>query len=106
MAICVTYLLFDAFETGFCPTDEELEARLQSNALYNYSARNWGHHARTASMERQLILNFLESEAKISRCRASSSWLYGGPNQSRIQSRDAGLPKGVNRHGHQYAHNT
>jgi ankyrin repeat protein len=65
-AICVTYLSFDAFETGFCPTDLEFEARLQSNALYDYSARNWGHHARTASMEKQLILDFLKSEAKVS----------------------------------------
>jgi hypothetical protein len=65
-AICVTYLSFDAFETGFCPTDKGFEARLQSNALYDYSARNWGHHARTASMEKQLILDFLKGEAKVS----------------------------------------
>jgi hypothetical protein len=65
-AICVTYLLFDTFETGFCPTDKEFEARLQSNALYDYSVRNWGHHARIASIRKQLILDFLESEAKVS----------------------------------------
>jgi ankyrin repeat protein len=65
-ATCVTYLSFDAFETGFCLTDEEFEARLQSNALYDYSARNWGHHARMASMEKPLILDLLESESKVS----------------------------------------
>ena len=64
---CVTYLSFDAFETGFCPTDEEFEARLRLNPLYDYAARNWGHHARAASTEvEQLILDFLESEAKVS----------------------------------------
>ena len=64
---CVTYLSFDKFETGFCPTDEEFEARLQSNALYDYAARNWGHHTCVASTEVvQLILNFLENEAKVS----------------------------------------
>jgi hypothetical protein len=67
--ICVTYLSFHVFETGFCPTDEEFEVRLQLNALYNYAARNWGHHARTASAEAgQLILDLFESEAKVSGC--------------------------------------
>jgi hypothetical protein len=46
--ICLTYLSFDEFETGFCPTDEEFEARLRSNALYDYAARNWGYHVRAA----------------------------------------------------------
>jgi hypothetical protein len=64
---CVTYLLFVTFETGFCPTDEEFKARLQSNVLYDYAARNWGHHARVALAEvDQFILHFLESEAKVS----------------------------------------
>jgi hypothetical protein len=64
---CVTYLSFDAFETGFCPTDEEFEARLRSHPLYNYAARNWGHHARAASTEvEQLTLNLLKNEQKVS----------------------------------------
>jgi Ankyrin repeats (3 copies)/Ankyrin repeats (many copies) len=64
---CVTYLSFDAFEAGFCPTDKEFKARLQQNPLYDYAARNWGHHACVASTEvGQLILNFLENEAKVS----------------------------------------
>jgi hypothetical protein len=62
---CVTYLTFDYFETGFCETDEEFEARLQLYPLYDYAARNWGHHARTASAEvEKLILSLLESETK------------------------------------------
>jgi ankyrin repeat protein len=64
---CITYLSFDAFQSGFCPTDEELEARLRENVLYDYAARNWGHHTRAASTKiRQIILNFLESEDKVS----------------------------------------
>jgi hypothetical protein len=64
---CVTYLSFDTFATGFCKTDREFEARLQLNPLYNYAARNWGHHARAASTEvKQLILDFLENDAKVS----------------------------------------
>jgi ankyrin repeat protein len=64
---CVTYLSFDAFAAGFCLTDEEFEARLQLSPLYDYAARNRGHHARAASTEvEKLILGFLESEAKVS----------------------------------------
>jgi ankyrin repeat protein len=66
-ATCVTYLSFDAFEAGFCPTDEKFEERLRLNVFYDYAARNWGHHARAASTEvEQLILNLLENEAKVS----------------------------------------
>lgn len=74
---CVTYLLFDAFNTGFCATDNEFYTRLGKNVLYNYAAQNWGHHARKASAEGalakgdlagldQLIVNFLESRNKVS----------------------------------------
>jgi hypothetical protein len=64
---CVTYLSFDAFGSGFCLTDKEFEARLQLNPLYDYAARNWGHHVRAASTEEErLILEFLKSEAKLS----------------------------------------
>ena len=64
---CVTYLSFKAFETGISHTYEDFEARLQSNILYDYAARNWGHHARISSIEGgKLILDFLESTAKVS----------------------------------------
>jgi hypothetical protein len=57
---CVTYLLFNTFDTGFCLTDEEFETRLQVNPLYGYAARNWGHHARIAwSAVEQLVLTSL-----------------------------------------------
>jgi Ankyrin repeats (3 copies)/Ankyrin repeats (many copies) len=65
--ICVTYLSFDAFNTGFCPSDAEFEIRLESNPLYGYAAKNWGHHVYAASTEvEQLILNLLKSEPKVS----------------------------------------
>jgi ankyrin repeat protein len=47
--------------------DGEFKVRLQENVLYDYAARNWGHHARAASTDvEQLILSFLECEAKVS----------------------------------------
>ena len=64
---CVTYLSFDTFETGFCPTDRKFEKRLQQNLFYSYAARTWGCHARAASIEvEQLALDFLENEARVS----------------------------------------
>ena len=65
-SVCVTYLSFDIFKTGFCQSDEEFEARLQTNVLYDYAARYWGHHAHTASIKEDLILDLLESRAKVS----------------------------------------
>ena len=90
---CVTYLLFDNFETGFCPTDEEFEARLRSNALCDYAARNWGHHARVATMEMtNLIRGLLESEAKVSACNQAmtASRSYSGYSQ-RVPRRITGV---------------
>jgi ankyrin repeat protein len=64
---CLTYLSFDTFETGFCPSDEDFEERLQQNPFYSYAARNWGCHALAASFEvEQLVLDFLENGAKVS----------------------------------------
>ncbi|KAH8748260.1 hypothetical protein F5883DRAFT_509309 [Diaporthe sp. PMI_573] len=37
MTICVTYLSFNIFESGFCRTDQEFEERLRSNPLYSYA---------------------------------------------------------------------
>ncbi|KFY03637.1 hypothetical protein O988_01345, partial [Pseudogymnoascus sp. VKM F-3808] len=62
---CVTYLSFDSFKSGLCPTDEEFEARLRENAMYDYAARNWGHHARKASLTSQVMMEFLESDSKV-----------------------------------------
>jgi ankyrin repeat protein len=49
-SVCISYLSFDDFEAGFCATDADLEARLSKHPFYGYAARNWGHHAREASL--------------------------------------------------------
>jgi hypothetical protein len=83
--ICVRYLSFQVFETGFCQSDEEFEVRLRSNNLYDYAARNWGYHARAASTEADgLVLDFLESEAKTS---ASSQAMMASKSHSGYSQR-------------------
>ncbi|KAH7190174.1 hypothetical protein DER44DRAFT_903943 [Fusarium oxysporum] len=62
---CITYLLFDTFKSGFCPADNEFEQRLRSNPLYDYAARNWGHHAREASTSYHLAVESGEARAKV-----------------------------------------
>ncbi|UKZ78861.1 hypothetical protein TrVFT333_006607 [Trichoderma virens FT-333] len=62
---CITYLSFDVFEAGFCPTDAALEERLQSYQLYDYAAQKWGHHARETITLDPLVLDFLQYQAKI-----------------------------------------
>src|ERR1700733_3704356 len=65
-SVCLTYLSFDTFESGSCPTDEEFENRLQLYPFYDYATRNWGYHTGAASTEvEQLIPGLLENEAKV-----------------------------------------
>jgi ankyrin repeat protein len=63
--ICVTYLLFDEFKSGFCQNDQDFEKRLQLNPLYDYASHNWGHHARAASMLIPEVNIFLERRAQV-----------------------------------------
>jgi ankyrin repeat protein len=68
-SICITYLSFDVFKTGFCRTDAELKERFKDNQFFKYAVKNWGHHARkspTLSQSfSQAIIDFLTSEAKV-----------------------------------------
>ncbi|KAF3104373.1 hypothetical protein TWF102_003015 [Orbilia oligospora] len=47
--ICVIYLSQDTFKLGPCSTYEEFQQRLQSNALYEYAAKNWDYHIREST---------------------------------------------------------
>lgn len=65
MRICATYLSFREFESGPCQTYDEFKLRLESNQLYDYAARNWGHHARHASILCPVVMGFLESKGEL-----------------------------------------
>ncbi|KIW18445.1 hypothetical protein PV08_02733 [Exophiala spinifera] len=62
--ICMAYLSFDTFASGFCQSDEDFETRLKSNPLFDYAARNWGHHVRNSN-DSHPNTEFLEDEAKV-----------------------------------------
>ena len=43
---CLTYLLFDAFDSGTCDDDDLLDARIQGYPFLRYAAQHWGDHLR------------------------------------------------------------
>jgi ankyrin repeat protein len=43
---CLTYLCFDAFQSGSCTADKDYEKRLQEHQFLEYAAKYWGEHAR------------------------------------------------------------
>ncbi|KAF3157612.1 hypothetical protein TWF569_000177 [Orbilia oligospora] len=47
--ICVIYLSQDTFKLGPCSTYKKFQQRLQSNALYEYAAKNWDYHIREST---------------------------------------------------------
>ncbi|RYP09549.1 hypothetical protein DL764_001234 [Monosporascus ibericus] len=87
---CSTYLSFSAFTNGYCKTDEEFEQRFKSHLLYDYAARNWGHHARAIS-PCQCYLRFLQKPAEV---KASSQALMVTGYRYRGYSQD--VPKEMN----------
>lgn len=63
---CVTYLSFKAFESGWCQSDTQFEAQLQSYPLYDYAARFWGSHGYENSKETDyLIVEFLKKKTNV-----------------------------------------
>jgi ankyrin repeat protein len=105
--ICVTYLSFDVFRSGFCQSDNKFEERLRSNQLYSYAARNWGHHARKTldlsqgvSLEKedkvkfevtsQAVVDFLIRTTKV---EAASQALIVEERWSDIKGYSQGIPK-------------
>ncbi|KAE8362702.1 hypothetical protein BDV27DRAFT_159526 [Aspergillus caelatus] len=77
--VCATYLSFEVFKEGYCPTEDALTERLQSYILYSYASANWGYHAGKFSIEgERLIMNLLEDTAKVSACSQAMSYKESG----------------------------
>ncbi|KAF5584277.1 AGC PKA kinase, partial [Fusarium subglutinans] len=87
-SICVTYLSFDAFHSGPCLGNYDLEQRLQQYPFYDYAAKNWGHHARVSSSQpRRLLLGFLDNEGNLmasDQARQASKLTGGGVEYTKM----------------------
>ncbi|KAL9096282.1 MAG: hypothetical protein Q9165_001279 [Trypethelium subeluteriae] len=65
---CLTYLLFDAFQSGRCSNSKAFEQRLSENQLFDYSARYWSEHIRPLQCSHsasKLALTFLRNSATV-----------------------------------------
>jgi ankyrin repeat protein len=63
--ICVTYLSFRVFESGFRNSPENFRKRLRLNRFYNYVAHNWGYHVREAPKSIEEVRSLLASNPKV-----------------------------------------
>ncbi|PNY27023.1 Uncharacterized protein TCAP_03048, partial [Tolypocladium capitatum] len=81
-AVCVTYLSFNVFESGFCRTDEEFEERLRLYPFYAYAAQNWGHHAREAPALHKVAIDFLHDDRKVESSSQALMAIKGPQNYS------------------------
>ncbi|KAJ5497839.1 hypothetical protein N7453_006890 [Penicillium expansum] len=61
---CVSYLMFRTFEDGPCQSRPQLNNRKKVYKLYDYCAKNWGHHAREAPAVSPEVMKFLACEMK------------------------------------------
>ncbi|KAL4934318.1 ankyrin repeat domain-containing protein [Aspergillus undulatus] len=62
---CLTYLLFDSFKEGPCPTDTDFEARLDAYPLYSYASSNWGYHACVQKIPQDLAMAFFGNKSEL-----------------------------------------
>lgn len=66
--LCINYLSLQEFAAGACGTDGEYERRLARHPFYEYSAKNWGFHARHRYFGEPPGLNLLVDAARVSVC--------------------------------------
>ncbi|KAF4987864.1 hypothetical protein FDECE_15273 [Fusarium decemcellulare] len=59
---CVTYLSYKTFGSGACRTWGGVDERLQLHQFYDYTANNWGYHARMSLTTNRELMEFLESD--------------------------------------------
>ncbi|KAJ4377357.1 hypothetical protein N0V83_000182 [Neocucurbitaria cava] len=72
---CLTYLAFDDIGQGYCKTDEEFEARLRENPLYEYAAQYWVDHLRdTPDLPERAITSFLIDQWKVASASQAMQW--------------------------------
>ncbi|KAF4431022.1 camp-dependent kinase catalytic subunit [Fusarium acutatum] len=89
-SVCVQYLLFKYFRSGLCTEYQDLKLRLKHYPLYDYAARNWGHHALVSSPQpRKLLLKLLYDESKLmasNQARMASKLPGGGVGYTKMSA--------------------
>ncbi|KAK1140225.1 hypothetical protein N8T08_010522 [Aspergillus melleus] len=66
---CITYLSFDEFSTGPCTDVKQYNNRSTQFRLFDYCARNWGHHASDAiSAVTDMLIRMLQRDGNRASC--------------------------------------
>ncbi|KAI0205600.1 hypothetical protein F4808DRAFT_409655 [Astrocystis sublimbata] len=68
---CLTYLSFETFESGPCPSESKYQQRVSTFPLYEYASRYWGKHACLASDDQSYCITFLNETSKVAACAQS-----------------------------------
>ncbi|KAF4632251.1 hypothetical protein G7Y89_g5882 [Cudoniella acicularis] len=65
---CLTYISLEELSSGFCKTFADERSRIQKLTLLDYACKNWGTHARQASIStyKNLALQVLRDDLKLS----------------------------------------
>lgn len=83
---CLTYLNFEAFRRGRCPTDAEFESRLEEHKFLDYAAWYWYQHVATVQKEMsELAMTLLQDNERVACILQSTSifpFKYKGYSQS------------------------
>ncbi|THX55134.1 WD40 repeat-like protein [Aureobasidium pullulans] len=66
--VCVAYLSYDIFSSGFCSDDHSFESRLDQYPFYDYAARYWYQHLSETQSGLDEALLFLANMHKVSAC--------------------------------------
>ncbi|KAJ5625445.1 hypothetical protein N7510_001754 [Penicillium lagena] len=86
---CLTYMSYNVFEDDRFEDKEEVKNIPNEYPFYNYSSLNWGHHFREAPGDRSILLNFIQSKAKLAgydRCGFETSNWKPEPKTSDIKA--------------------
>ncbi|KAK4067956.1 hypothetical protein Trihar35433_6516 [Trichoderma harzianum] len=62
---CLTYLSFEVFKSGHCPSDEAFEHRIESFPLFHYAANHWERHLSQNTETIAEVTHFLESQSNV-----------------------------------------
>jgi hypothetical protein len=83
---CLTYLCFEPFRRGSCPSDAEFESRLEEHKFLDYAARYWHQHVATVQKETSELAVSLLQNSKLIACALQtasiSSYRFGQYSQS------------------------
>ncbi|KAJ5783175.1 hypothetical protein N7457_004949 [Penicillium paradoxum] len=66
--VCVTYLNFDAFQSGVASSSEELLVRLEGYPFYSYSALNFDIHIKSQDDHLDMILDLMRNDRNVTAC--------------------------------------